>query len=162
MQLHNLKKKKKKLQASYGCREIGQCNGFEPVSSCSISGLESTEPPVNIKGSCRSWCVEPQIALGRGRTHPLPRGIAKIRWWGSSSAGRHLADHLLPSMIEPVRPSRPSKRRAYATGRNAFLLEILPSLYLKLFMLIFKSISSCFGAQCRWRAARPCIFLRAF
>lgn len=36
----------------------------------------------------------------------------------------------------------------------SFCLESLPSVYLKLFMLISKSISSCFGAHCRWGAAR--------
>lgn len=65
--------------------------------------------------------MEPQIAPGSGGTHPLSRGVAKIRGGGSLSAGRDLTDHLLPSVIEPVRPSRPSKRRAYVIGRNAFL-----------------------------------------
>lgn len=50
------------------------------------------------------------------------------------------------------------QRDGFLQEAMTFCLGILPSVYLEPFMLIFKLISSCFGAQGRWGAARHCVF----
>lgn len=156
-QLHNLKRKN--LQASYGCHDSGQCTGFERVSSCSISGLESTEPPSTSKEAVGAG-VEPQIALEAGEDSSSAKRNSKLdgevvpaleaSCWSSASIDE-----------EPVRPSRPQREGLMQPAGMPSVGD--PScLYLKLFMLIFKSISLQFRLRCRWRAARPCIFLWAF
>lgn len=62
---------------------------------------------------------------------------------------------LLRSMTEPWLLQREGFLQQ---AGMSFCQEILPSVCLELFMLIFKSISSCFGARGRWGAARRCAF----